>query len=213
MKSFSWLLASSAAMLSLCFGTGCAVDQWGNYMQSAFDSDLEMRNGVLVQQQLLDDNEYNNQYKRPGPMKELKYVTIHNTYNFGPAINERNYLNNRRDKAYISFHYAVDENGAIQILRDDERGWHAGDGDGPGNANSIAIEICRSRCYDDRDGEYRGAEANAVKLAAWLLDRYQLSDEALKMHQDWSGKFCPHRILEEQRWDEFKARVKAARRH
>ena len=48
---------------------------------------------------------------------------------------------------------------------------------------------------------------NGVKLAAWLLDKYHLPLSALRKHQDWSGKNCPHRILDEHRWESFKARV------
>lgn len=168
---------------------------------------LALRNGVPTRVLLLDDNEYNNKYKRPGPMPECLYVTIHNTANSAPAINERNYLNNRRDEAYISFHYAVDEKECIQILKHSEHGWHAGDGHGDGNMKSIGVEICRSLCRGEDDHLYREAEANAVKLAAWLLWKEGLSVKDLRMHHSWSPKKCPHRILEENRWDEFKSRV------
>ena len=29
------------------------------------------------------------------------------------------------------------------------------------------------------------------------------------MHQDWSGKYCPHRLLEEKRFERFRSRVAA----
>lgn len=54
------------------------------------------------------------------------YITIHNTANSAPAINEANYLNNRNDNVYISFHYAVDDIQALQLLPNNEAGWHAG---------------------------------------------------------------------------------------
>ena len=74
--------------------------------------------------------------------------------------------------------------------------------------NSIAIEICRSTLYD---GDlYPRAEANAVKLAAYLLYIYRLDVDDLRMHYDWNGKKCPHRIIEDNRWDEFKMRVAAS---
>ncbi len=169
--------------------------------------------GLTIRQDLLEKNEYNLKYKYGNPMPDVRYITIHNTWNFGPAVNERTYLNNRRDKQYISFHFAVDENEAIQILPLNVSGWHAGDGaKGPGNRNSIGIEICRSRCTGERDWEYRRAEENGVLLAAWLLRKYNLPLSALRKHQDWSGKNCPHRILEEKRWESFKARVGAAMR-
>ena len=54
------------------------------------------------------------------------YITIHNTANSAPAINEATYLNNRNDNVYISFHYAVDDIQALQLLPNNEAGWHAG---------------------------------------------------------------------------------------
>ncbi len=167
-------------------------------------------NGLSVRQGLLDRNSYNQTYKYGKSMPKVEFITIHNTANVGPAINERNYLNTRTDKTYLSFHYAVDENEAIQILPLNVSGWHAGDGNGKGNRASIAIEICRSRCTGKDEQLYRRAEENAVLLAAWLLRRHNLPISALRKHQDWNGKNCPHRILDEGRWESFKQRVRKA---
>ena len=143
-------------------------------------------NGLKVVQDLLEVNEYNLQYKLCEPFTEVKYITIHNTANKATAQNERDYLNRRRDNVSISFHFAVDENEAIQIMPLFMHAWHAGDGRGEGNMNSIAIEICRSTLYD---GDlYPRAEENAVKLAAYLLYIYRLDVDDLRMHYNWSGK-------------------------
>lgn len=86
--------------------------------------------------------------------------------------------------------------------------WHAGDGaKGEGNLYSISIEICRSLCEGEKEQLYRRAEENAAILAAHLLDANNLTISALRKHQDWSGKNCPHRILGENRWEDFKSRV------
>ena len=43
----------------------------------------------------------------------------------------------------MSWHYTVDDHAIVQHLPDYETAYHAGDGkDGPGNATSIAVEIC-----------------------------------------------------------------------
>ena len=209
MKQIVW----TAAMLAgIGIITGC--QSFSDRVRCAVTPNMEYCNGVIVEEMLLDDTPYNREHKMPGKMEELKYITIHNTWNVAPAINERTYLNNRQDNEYISFHYAVDESGAIRILPDDQRGWHAGDGaNGPGNSSSIGIEICRSRCYDEQEELYRKAEANAVLLAAWLLDQHNLPMSALKKHQDWNDKYCPHRILDENRWNEFVENVKKARKN
>lgn len=166
---------------------------------------------VKIRQAVLDKNDYNCRYKFGPEFKQVDYITIHNTYNFGPATAERAYLNKRRDKKYISFHFAVDETEALQILPLEIRGWHAGDKSGPGNSQSIGIEICRSRCTGKKEPLYRQSEENGARLAAKLLDQYNLPISALRKHQDWSGKYCPHRILSEKRWEEFKDRVKQIR--
>ena len=31
--------------------------------------------------------------------------------------------------------------------------------------------------------------------------------DRVKKHQDFSGKYCPHRILDEKRWNSFKDRI------
>ena len=164
---------------------------------------------LVITQALLDETPYNLKYKLAGPMPEVDYITIHNTANSAPAMNERNYLNNRQDNQYISFHFAVDETQAVQIMPLNVHGWHAGDGRGDGNMKSIGVEICRSTVYNS-DIYYR-AEENAVKLAAYLLYTTGLTVNDLRMHYDWSGKLCPHRIIEDKSWESFKKRVAAVR--
>ncbi|MDD4539364.1 MAG: N-acetylmuramoyl-L-alanine amidase [Lentisphaeria bacterium] len=197
------LLTTLAATLSGCISPSSPPLATRNHRSV-------LRNGVPVTVMLLDDNAYNRKYKLPGKMPQVTTITIHNTANDASARAERDYLNRRRDNKYISFHYAVDENGAIQIMRHDQHAWHAGDGRGNGNLKSIAIEICRSTCITHNAQLYTRAEENAVNLAAWLLKIHGLTTDDLRTHQDWSGKFCPHRILKEQRWQKFKQRVKKA---
>ena len=157
---------------------------------------------------LIEDNDYNRRYKLPGRFEAVKYVTIHNTAEPFSARQERDRVDSRRDNASVSFHFAVDEREAVQILPLDIHGWHAGDGaEGPGNTQSIGIEICRSQCRGPADWQYRRSEENAEILACALLRHFKLTAADLRMHQDWSGKYCPHRILEENRFESFRARI------
>ncbi len=190
----------------LFFSTGCA--SFGSRVQCFFSPSRSWENGIVVRQDLLERNEHNLKYKYAYPMPVVEYITIHNTWNFAPAWRERDYLNSRRDPAYISYHFAVDEEEAVQILPLDISGWHAGDtGKGPGNRRSIGIEICRSRCVGAEAPLYYQSEDNAARLSALLLKKFTLPPEALRKHQDWSKKYCPHRILDEKRWDSFVRKV------
>ncbi len=44
--------------------------------------------------------------------------------------------------------------------------------------------------------------AQLLKERDWSVDR-------VRKHQDWNGKYCPHRILSEGRWDEVKSAIEA----
>ena len=141
--------------------------------------------------------------KCPYPMK-VSYITVHDTGNCGPAVNEIKYMvtNNHQ----VSFHLAVDEAEVIQGLPLDRNSWACGDGaNGIGNRQSINVEICRPTHTDK--SLYTRAEENAVYVVARLLYANQLSIEKLKKHQDWSGKTCPNILLKEGRWESFKERV------
>jgi hypothetical protein len=147
--------------------------------------------------------------KFPGPFRGgVGFVTIHNTAEPFSARDERRRVANR-EGVRTSFHFAVDENGIVQLLPLDRHGWHAGDGDGDGNLRSVGIEICRSVFRGGNGWLYRRAEKNAMLLASSLLRRFGLPVTALRMHRDWSGKYCPHRILEENSWGNFRAGVAA----
>ncbi len=201
-----FLLMSSVP--AAVFGTaGCASDH------APADRTCDVVNGLRIRHSFIDRCEYNLQHKLPGPFPDVRSVTVHNTAEPLSARQERDRVSSRRDGKSVSFHFAVDENEAVQLLPLNVHAWHAGDGSrGEGNLTSIAIEICRSQCYGDSEEQYRRAEKNAAILAAWLLDLYGLPDSALKKHQDWSGKFCPHRILSEDRWESFRKEVISLRR-
>ena len=49
-----------------------------------------------------------------------------------------------------SFHYAVDDKEIVQGIEENRNGWHASDGNGKGNREGIAIEICYSLSGGER---------------------------------------------------------------
>lgn len=147
--------------------------------------------------------------KFPAPFRDgVGFVTIHNTAEPFSAFDERARVANRKG-VRTSFHFAVDEREIVQLLPLEFHGWHAGDGDGNGNLRSVGVEICRSVFRGANDWLYRRAEENAALLASSLLRRFGLPLSALRTHRDWSGKYCPHRILEAGSRDDFTTRVAA----
>lgn len=125
-------------------------------------------------------------------------ICVHNTANDASAANEIAYM--VRNDLQVSFHYAVDDVQAVQGLPENRNGWHAGDGgSGTGNRRYIAIEICYSKSGGDR---FIKAEQNAVLLIVDILKRYGWGIDQVKKHQDFSGKYCPHRTLD-MGWKRF----------
>lgn len=127
-------------------------------------------------------------------------IVIHNTANDAPAENEIKYMQSNYNQT--SFHYAVDDKQAVQGVDLWRNAWHAGDGGNTdktksnysyGNLEGIAIEICYSKSGGIR---FDKAEENAAELAAKLLIDFAWGLDKITKHQDYSGKYCPHRTLD-----------------
>lgn len=132
-----------------------------------------------------------------------QYITIHNTWNDASALSEVAYMSGNKNAT--SFHVAIDDKHAVEAIPFSRNAWHAGDGSrGDGNRKSIGIEICYSKSGGDK---YRQAEANAIEYIAHLLKQYGWGIDRVKWHKDWSGKNCPHRILDEGRASAFRGAI------
>ena len=134
--------------------------------------------------------------KCPYTMKPTRIV-VHNTANDASARNEISYMTNNNYE--VSFHYAVDDKEVVQGIEENRNAWHSGDGNGKGNREGIAIEICYSKSGGDR---FIKAEQNAVELIVDILKRYNWSIDKVTKHKDYSNKYCPHRTLD-MGWDRF----------
>ena len=134
--------------------------------------------------------------KCPNKMTPTRIV-VHNTANDATALNEIAYMTNNNNET--SFHYAVDDKQIVQGIEENRNAWHAGDGQGKGNMEGIAIEICYSKSGGDK---FIKAEQNAVDLIVDILKRYGWGIDKVTKHQDYSGKYCPHRTLD-MGWDRF----------
>lgn len=133
-------------------------------------------------------------------------IVIHNTANDAPAENEIRYM--QSNSAQTSFHYAVDDKEAVQGVELWRNAWHAGDGQGKGNREGIAIEICYSK---SGGAKFTKAEQNAAELTARLLIDFGWGLDRVTKHQDYSAKNCPARTLE-LGWDRFVQMVEEKRK-
>lgn len=135
-----------------------------------------------------------------------EFLTIHNTANDASALAEISYMIGNWEE--VSYHWAVNDVQAIQAIEHNRNGWHSGDGaNGAGNRKSIGIEICHS--LTPGNPKYAKSEENGAKLAAIILYQYGWDIDRIRKHQDWSGKYCPHRILDNGNWEGFKGKVQA----
>ncbi|EKS8366153.1 N-acetylmuramoyl-L-alanine amidase family protein [Bacillus thuringiensis] len=155
-----------------------------------------------IRKKLVDSSKYGT--KCPYTMNP-EFITVHNTYNDAPAENEIAYM--IRNNNEVSFHIAVDDKEAVQGLPLERNAWACGDGNGSGNRKSISVEICYSLSGGDR---YYKAEDNAAIVVAQLMKQYNIPISKVRTHQSWSGKHCPHRMLDEGRWNNFIERVQNA---
>jgi N-acetylmuramoyl-L-alanine amidase CwlA len=151
---------------------------------------------MTIKQNLVPSSKYS--LKCPHPMTP-EYITVHNTANDAPALNEAKYVVDNPKSKDTSYHFAVDDKEVYQILPLNRAGWHAGDGNGTGNRKTIGIEICYSKSGGER---FNKAEDNAAWLIAKLLKERNWGIDRVKKHQDWSGKYCPHRTLDNG-WQRF----------
>jgi len=156
---------------------------------------------MKVIQNLVPTSKYN--IKCPYSMVP-EFIVVHNTANDASARNEVAYMIRNDNK--VSFHYAVDDKEIVQGIPENRNAWHAGDGaHGQGNRKGLSIEICYSKSGGQRFIE---AEKLAAKFIAFKLKEKGWGINRVKKHQDFSGKYCPHRTLD-MGWQRFLDMVKS----
>lgn len=137
-----------------------------------------------------------------------KCITIHETANTNKGANAQAHANlqSRKNPSQASWHYQVDDKEIIQSFPDDVMCWSAGDGRGPGNTQSIHIEICVNS-----DGDFIKAVLNTADLVKYLMDKYNIPIDNVVQHYKWSGKNCPANLRNASKgisWDGFKNLLK-----
>lgn len=146
-------------------------------------------------QNLVPQSKYN--IKCPYPMNAA-FIVVHNTANDASARDEIAYMVSNNNE--VSFHYAIDDKEIMQGIPENRNAWHAGDGrNGKGNRYGLSIEICYSKSGGKR---FEEAEKLAAKFVAYKLKEKGWGIDRVKKHQDFSGKYCPHRTLD-MGWQRF----------
>lgn len=181
-------------------------------------------NGLKINEYLLTKHNINKIDMPTIAMSNPIGITVHNTESI--SVSSSTTMAEQYTRATVNgnmkdvrVHFYVDDVCAWQNLPLSLSGWHAADGSGNGNSKTIAIEVI---------GDSAKAEANAVKLTAYLLKQYSLNaDSNLFTHTHWlnvmdgksgnidylntadnSRKMCPIYIL--PHWSTFKNNVKNA---
>lgn len=203
-----WLLLAAAISLFAAYCVYQAVYIQGIYRtaeQSDSDCPTEIENLKITTDFLPLD-----WLGRTGVEREIHYITIHETDNTeknATAKAHNEYLHSYAKNHTLSWHYTVDETEVYHHIPDKETAYNAGDNirrEG-GNRNGIGIELCVNEGSD-----FDQTLHNAAVLTAYLLDKYHLTVDDVKKHQDFSGKICPNTLITEDRWEEFLTMVEQA---
>ncbi len=218
------LLAGAALWLSACKS---------NETQHSWESELGApTGGVVTPDQMLREVNLRQDFIPQGRHGRKvyramypRYITIHATENYtGDAFDHARALKAGALRAhkrpggnrigYLTWHFTVQQNVAVQHLPTREQGEHA-DFDGPGNNYSIGIEMC-----EHRGNSIPQTLERTAKLAAFLMKEYGIPLNHVVPHWYWPRhgvsplhKNCPHYLMENghpgRRWAWFLGRVRA----
>jgi len=152
-------------------------------------------------------------------------ITIHSTQNYSQGADIYRHalgMKNGRFRAtkrpggnrtgYLTWHFTVQQNAAVQHLPTREQGEHA-DFTGPGNRTSIGIEMC-----ENPGNDLAWTVDRTARLAAYLMYVHRIPLNQVVPHYHWPRygtsplhKNCPHFLLNNgvpgPTWQWFLSRV------
>lgn len=184
--------------------------------------------GVKVKEYLIANHNVNGITLPSKRVKPLRGITIHNTNDLANIEDDgRNYTAStvNGNMRTVRVHYYVDDLYIWQNLDESLQNWTCTDGNGDGNATTIAIECIMKNSYDT---ESLKAMDNCARLTAYLCVKYKLTTDDVYTHTYWlhmrdkdsiskcgdkdkictarhSYKTCPTFIIPQ--WDKFLALV------
>ena len=138
----------------------------------------------------------------------IKYIVIHDTGNTsnGADANAHFSFFNSADRQ-SSAHYFVDNKQVLRIIKDSDKAWHCGDGNGKygiTNENSLGIELCINM-----NGNYDIAFDKTAELTSLLMEKYNIEIDNVVRHYDASRKICPYTMSKNNwsLWNDFLEKV------
>lgn len=117
---------------------------------------------MIINKHILPD------HKKPCMHMVPAFIAVHDTGNTSRGADaeaHKRFLDVTDKK--VCWHFTVDNSLVIQHLKTDEQGWHIGDGDGPGNTESIGIEMCINE-----DSDFGSTLDNTAELIVDLWDEF-----------------------------------------
>lgn len=126
------------------------------------------------------------------------------SFGAGAAMHSR-YLHNGAEGQQLGYHLTVDDKLLVQMVPLDEVTWHAGDGGGDGNYDSIACELCINS-----DSDHIASRRYAAIVAAGVMEALGIPGEPVQ-HNRWSGKDCPGEMRRTGTWPGYLAVYRTAR--
>jgi N-acetylmuramoyl-L-alanine amidase len=167
-----------------------------------------------VVQNFIPDGRFGRQVKLP---LRPTYITVHSTQSMNATARNHASLLNRggipakthwNRHRFNIWHFTVDDGQTIQHMPLNEQGEHA-DHEGPGNTNSIGIEICEFRS----SSRQAAAIDRTARLVASLANAYRIPTNQVVPHWHWPmrpngyHKNCPRILLNGgqpgPRWQRF----------
>ncbi|HBZ09102.1 MAG TPA: DUF3597 domain-containing protein [Bacillus bacterium] len=161
---------------------------------------------VKIKQQLVSQNVIKK--RSYGYGNPCRYITIHETANENTGAGAQTHANlqSNLNPRQASWQYQVDDKGVIQSFPDTVMCWAGGDGNGPGNRQSIHIELCVNN-----DSSFKKTVQNAAALVKHLMAKHRIPISNVVQHNRWSGKDCPHYLRNGEKginWFNFISMVK-----
>jgi len=219
------ILPLLAVLLSSCNGVNPMVQSWSTRLPNSEGlpqvTPLQLYQEIGIKVDLLPKGKVG----RMGWRMDPEYITIHSTQNFSSGATAfQHALGMKRGSfrahkrpggnrtGYLTWHFTVQQNAAVQHLPTREQGEHA-DFTGPGNRTSIGIEMC-----ENKGNDLAWTVDRTARLAAYLMYVYRLPLNHVVPHYHWPRygtsplhKDCPHFLLNNGKpgatWNWFLSRV------